>query len=145
MKVYPAPGTLAVRLGFDKRLHAAHVCQKRTWTPSVRSTLRRMTLDSRMPASGNVNKRLLAAGVGLAVVGGVLGCAGMAAVGATVFGATRRRIAQTDMSPRDLAALRLQQAKRATLAGARAWREEGEPNDNGKRIRGMSGLAARIG
>lgn len=94
-----------------------------------------MTFDANGTAPRYVNPRLLATGAGLAVVGGLLGSAGMVLVGATVFGAMRRWMAQLDVSPRELAALRLQQAKQATLAGAKAWGEASVPNGNGKRPR----------
>jgi hypothetical protein len=94
-----------------------------------------MTFDAKAPGARYVNTRLLSTGAGLAVVGGLLGSAGMVLVGATVFGAMRRWMNQLDVSPRDLAVLRLQQAKQATMAGARAWGEASVSNGNGKPAR----------
>jgi hypothetical protein len=70
-----------------------------------------------------LNKRLLATGAGLAAIGGLIGFAGVALAGAAVFGATRQWVGQLETSPRDVVALKLRQAKQASLAGAHAWRE----------------------
>jgi hypothetical protein len=70
-----------------------------------------------------VNKRLLTAGAGLVAVGGLLGFAGMALAGTAVLAATRQWIRQLEVSPRERAVAALHQAREASVAGARAWRE----------------------
>ena len=71
----------------------------------------------------HINKRLLVAGVGLATIGGVLGFAGMALGGAAVLAAVRDWVGQLEVSPREVAMHKWQQAKQASLAGAHAWKE----------------------
>ena len=79
-----------------------------------------MTLQS--PAGGRVNRRMLATGAGLAAAGGMIGFAGVALAGVAVLGATRRWMARFD-GPRDAAAHKLRQARRASRAGVQAWRD----------------------
>jgi hypothetical protein len=70
-----------------------------------------------------LDKRMVTAGGALVVAGGLLGFAGMAIAGTALLVAARRWVQQMEVSPRELAALRWQQAKQATMAGAQAWRE----------------------
>lgn len=73
---------------------------------------------------------MVAAGAGLMVIGGLIGFAGMALAGTAVAVAARHRIREMDVSPIERASLAWQQARQATLAGARAW-QEAAPNAQG--------------
>jgi hypothetical protein len=70
-----------------------------------------------------INKRLLTVGAGLVAVGGLLGFAGMVVGGVAVLAAVRQWVRHMEVPPRETAALKWHQAKEASLAGARAWRE----------------------
>jgi hypothetical protein len=68
------------------------------------------------------NRVLLAGGV-LAGIGGLLGCAGALLVSSALVSASRRWVRQLDPPPSTMAKVKLQQARAATTAGARAWRD----------------------
>jgi hypothetical protein len=73
-----------------------------------------------------LNKKLLLGGAMLVGVGGVLGAAGVL-LGTTAFvSATRHWIRRFDKGPADAARQKWDQARAATLAGARAWQGNGE-------------------
>ena len=76
-----------------------------------------------MDSTSGLNKRLLATGAGLMAVGSMIGLAGMAVAGVAMVTATRRYVGRMETSPRDLMAVKLQQAREASLAGAQAWRK----------------------
>mgnify|MGYP001067420565 CR=1 FL=1 len=67
------------------------------------------------------NRVLLAGGV-LAGIGGLLGCVGALLVSSAVVSASRRWVQQLDAPPSAMAKAKWQQARAATTAGARAWR-----------------------
>jgi hypothetical protein len=66
--------------------------------------------------------RVLVAGGVLAGIGGLLGCAGALLVSSALVSASRRWVKQLDPPPSTIAKLKWQQARAATTAGARAWR-----------------------
>ena len=68
------------------------------------------------------NRVLLAGGV-LAGIGGLLGCAGALLVSSALVSASRRWVRQLDPPPSTMAKVKWQQARAATTAGARAWRD----------------------
>ena len=68
------------------------------------------------------NRVLLAGGV-LAGIGGLLGCAGALLVSSALVSASRRWVRQLDQPPSTMAKVKWQQARAATTAGARAWRD----------------------
>jgi hypothetical protein len=82
-----------------------------------------MTSGQTTPGQVYVNKRLLTAGAGLIAVGGLLGFTGMVLGGTAVLAAVRQWVRQMEVPPRERAALKWHQAKEASRAGARAWRE----------------------
>ena len=67
------------------------------------------------------NRVLLAGGV-LAGIGGLLGCVGALLVSSALVSASRRWVRQLDPPPSAMAKVKWQQARAATTAGARAWR-----------------------
>jgi hypothetical protein len=71
----------------------------------------------------HINRRLLTAGAALMAVGGLLGFAGVALGGTAVLIAVRQWVREMEVSPRERAAMTWRQAKQASLAGARAWRD----------------------
>jgi hypothetical protein len=68
------------------------------------------------------NRVLLAGGV-LAGIGGLLGCVGALLVSSALVSASRRWVRQLDPPPSTMAKVKWQQARAATTAGARAWRD----------------------
>jgi hypothetical protein len=72
---------------------------------------------------GRRNRSLLVGGV-LIGIGGLLGFTGMVLIGSALVSVTRRRLNQLDPPPRELARLKLRQAKFAAAAGRDAWRSE---------------------
>jgi len=68
------------------------------------------------------NRVLLAGGV-LAGIGGLLGCVGALLVSSALVSASRRWVRQLDPPPSAMAKVKWQQARAATTAGARAWRD----------------------
>jgi len=71
---------------------------------------------------GGKRTRVLVVGGGLVAIGGLLGCAGALLVSSALVSASRRWVRQLDPPPRTIAKLKWQQARAATTAGARAWR-----------------------
>jgi hypothetical protein len=69
-----------------------------------------------------LNRRLIAGGGVLIGIGGLLGFTGMLLVGSAIISAARQRVNQLEQPPSELAKRRWQQARAATTAGAKAWR-----------------------
>jgi hypothetical protein len=55
-------------------------------------------------------------------MGGLLGFTGMLLVGSTIVSAARQTVNQLEQPPSELAKRTWQQARAATTAGAKAWR-----------------------
>ena len=55
-------------------------------------------------------------------IGGFLGFTGMLLVGSAIVSAARQRVNQLEQPPSELAKRKLQQARAAITAGAKAWR-----------------------
>jgi hypothetical protein len=72
---------------------------------------------------GIKRNRLLVTGGVLAGIGGLLGCVGALLVSSALVSASRRWVRQLDPPPSAMAKVRWQQARAATTAGARAWRD----------------------
>jgi hypothetical protein len=72
---------------------------------------------------GVKRNRVLVAGGVLAGIGGLLGCIGALLVSSALVSASRRWVRQLDPPPSAMAKVKLQQARAATTAGARAWRD----------------------
>jgi hypothetical protein len=73
--------------------------------------------------NGVRSNRVLVAGGVLAGIGGLLGCAGALLVSSALVSASRRWVQQLDPPPSTVAKVKWQQARAATTAGARAWRD----------------------
>jgi len=73
--------------------------------------------------NGVRSNRVLVAGGVLAGIGGLLGCAGALLVSSALVSASRRWVRQLDPPPSAMAKVKWQQARAATTAGARAWRD----------------------
>jgi hypothetical protein len=69
-----------------------------------------------------LSRRRITAGGVLIGIGGLLGLTGMLLVGSAIVSAARQRVNQLEQPPRELAKLTWQQARAATTAGAKAWR-----------------------
>ena len=69
-----------------------------------------------------LNRRLIAGGGVLFGIGGLLGFTGMLLVSSAIVSAARRRVNQLEQPPSELAKRKWQQARAATTAGAKAWR-----------------------
>ena len=69
-----------------------------------------------------LNRRPLAVGGVLIGLGGLLGFTGMLLVSSAIVSAARQRVNQLEQPPREIAKLKWQQARAATTAGAKAWR-----------------------
>jgi hypothetical protein len=69
-----------------------------------------------------LNRRRLAGGGVLIGIGGLLGFTGMLLVGSAIVSLARQRVNQLEQPPSELAKLKWQQARAATTAGAKAWR-----------------------
>jgi hypothetical protein len=70
-----------------------------------------------------LNRRLIAGGGVLIGIGGLLGFTGMLLVSSAIVSAARRRVNQLEQPPSELAKRTWQQARAATTAGAKAWRD----------------------
>ena len=69
-----------------------------------------------------LNRRRIAGGGVLIGIGGFLGFTGMLLVGSAIVSAARQRVNQLEQPPSELAKRKSQQARAATTAGAKAWR-----------------------
>ena len=69
-----------------------------------------------------LSRRRIAAGGVLIGLGGLLGFTGMLLVGSAIVSAARQRVNQLEQPPSELAKRTWQQARAATTAGAKAWR-----------------------
>ena len=69
-----------------------------------------------------LNQRRLVGGGVLIGTGGLLGFTGMLLVGSAIVSAARQRVNQLEQPPSELAKRTWQQARAATTAGAKAWR-----------------------
>ena len=69
-----------------------------------------------------LNRRRLAGGGVLIGIGGLLGFTGMLLVSSAIVSAARQRVNQLEQPPSELAKPTRQQARAATTAGAKAWR-----------------------
>ena len=69
-----------------------------------------------------VSRRRIAGGGVLIGLGGLLGFTGMLLVSSAIISAARQRVDQLEQPPSELAKLKWQQARAATTAGAKAWR-----------------------
>jgi len=72
---------------------------------------------------GVKRNRVLVAGGVLAGIGGLLGCVGALLVSSALVSASRRWVRHLAPPPSAMAKVRWQQARAATTAGARAWRD----------------------
>jgi hypothetical protein len=75
-------------------------------------SLREVQLDRRRIAGGGVP-------IG---IGGLLGFTGMLLLSSAILSAARQRVNQLEQPPRELVKRTWQQARAATTAGAKAWR-----------------------
>jgi hypothetical protein len=69
-----------------------------------------------------LNRRRIAGGGALIGIGGLLGFTGMLLVGSAIVTVARRWVDQLEQPPSELAKRKWQQARAATTAGAKAWR-----------------------
>jgi hypothetical protein len=69
-----------------------------------------------------VSRRRIAGGGVLIGIGGLLGFTGMLLVSSAIVSAARQRVNQLEQPPSVLAKRTWQQARAATTAGAKAWR-----------------------
>ena len=69
-----------------------------------------------------LSRRRIAGGGVLIGIGGLLGFTGMLLVGSAIVSAARQRVNQLEQPPSELAKRTWQQARAATTAGAKAWR-----------------------
>ena len=69
-----------------------------------------------------LNRRRIAGGGVLIGIGGLLGFTGMLLVGSAIVSAARQRVNQLERPPSEIAKRTWQQARAATTAGAKAWR-----------------------
>jgi hypothetical protein len=69
-----------------------------------------------------LNRRLITGGGVLIGIGALLGFTGMLLVGSTIVSAARQRVNQLEQPPSEIAKHKWQQARAATTAGAKAWR-----------------------
>ena len=70
-----------------------------------------------------INTHLLTAGGALAFGGSLVALAGVTVTGLALLSAGRKRVLRMETSPSDLTTQWYQQAKRASMASAQAWRE----------------------
>ena len=69
-----------------------------------------------------LSRRRITGGGVLIGIGGLLGFIGMLLVGSAIVSAARQRVNQLEQPPSELAKRTWQQARAATTAGAKAWR-----------------------
>ena len=69
-----------------------------------------------------LSRRRIAGGGVLIGIGGLLWFTGMLLVGSAIVSAARQRVNQLEQPPSELAKRTWQQARAATTAGAKAWR-----------------------
>jgi hypothetical protein len=69
-----------------------------------------------------LNRRRIAGGGVLIGIGGLLGFTGIQLLSSAIVSATRRWVDQLEQPPSELAKRKWQQARAATTAGAKAWR-----------------------
>jgi hypothetical protein len=69
-----------------------------------------------------LDRRRIAGGGVLIGIGGLLGFTGMLLVSSAIVSAARQRVNQLEQPPSELAKRTWQQARAATTAGAKAWR-----------------------
>ena len=69
-----------------------------------------------------LNRRRIAGGGVLIGIGGLLGFTGMLLVSSAIISAARQRVNQLEQPPSVIAKRTWQQARAATTAGAKAWR-----------------------
>jgi len=69
-----------------------------------------------------LSRRRIAGGGVLIGIGGLLGFTGMLLVSSAIISAARQRVNQLEQPPSELAKRKLQQARAAITAGAKAWR-----------------------
>ena len=69
-----------------------------------------------------VSRRRIAGGGVLIGIGGLLGFTGMLLVSSAIISAARQRVNQLEQPPSVIAKRTWQQARAATTAGAKAWR-----------------------
>ena len=69
-----------------------------------------------------LNRRRIAGGGVLIGIGGLLGFSGMLLVGSAIVTVARQRVNQLEQPPSVIAKRTWQQARAATTAGAKAWR-----------------------
>jgi hypothetical protein len=84
-------------------------------------------VTSQAPLEEGQRNRVLVVGGVLAGIGVLLGCAGALLVSSALVSVSRRWVKQLDPPPRTVAKLKWQQARAATTAGARAWRNDEVP------------------
>jgi hypothetical protein len=82
-----------------------------------------MVVQQSSEARSGLNRGLLAGGV-LLGIGGLLGFTGVVLIGSALVSMTRRRVSQMERPPREVARLKLRQAKVAASAGRDAWQKE---------------------
>ena len=70
-----------------------------------------------------LSRRRIAGGGVLIGIGGLLGFTGMLLVSSATVSAARQRVNQLEQPPSELAKRKWQQARAATTAGAKAWRD----------------------
>jgi hypothetical protein len=78
--------------------------------------------DSASNGDVQLNRRRIAGGGVLIGIGGLLGFTGMLLVSSAIISAARQRVTQLEQPPSELAKRTWQQARAATTAGAKAWR-----------------------
>ncbi|HEX9337434.1 MAG TPA: hypothetical protein VF892_16180 [Pseudonocardiaceae bacterium] len=83
------------------------------------------------PSAKDVHRGMFIAAVVMVLVGTAVGTAGLAVAGAAVIASGRRWSRRVEMSPYDLAKLKLGQAKAAAGVVADAWRDAEESGQQG--------------
>ena len=75
-----------------------------------------------------LNRRLITGGGVLIGIGALLGFTGMLLVSSAIVSAARQTVNQLEQPPSELAKRTWQQARAATTAGAKAWRNSPSAN-----------------